>query len=98
PFLVGNATKPADKAKQYIKKKPLLSYYQDVLAEGLKLAQADADKGLLDDERTLRIRDTVAEIVDDLEARDDSIAPASVERPAGSLPLPVEEHAAPETP
>lgn len=39
-------------------------------------------------------RDTVAEIVDDLEARDvDLTAPAPQESPAGSLPLPVEEKA-----
>ena len=34
--------------------------------EALKLAQTDADRGFLDDDRMLRIRDAVAEIVDDL--------------------------------
>jgi hypothetical protein len=95
-LLAGDPMEAAEQAQQYLKDKSLLSYYQDVLVEGLKLAQADADKGLLDDERTLRIRDTVAEIVDDLEARDDTTAPVPQEPPAGSLPLPVEEKAQPE--
>jgi predicted PurR-regulated permease PerM len=96
-LLAGDPTEAAEQAQQYLKDKPLLSYYQDVLVEGLKLAQADADKGLLDDERTIRIRDTVAEIVDDLESRDDTIAPAPQEPPADSLPLPAEERAQPES-
>lgn len=90
-LLAGDPTEAAEQAQQFLKDKPLLSYYQDVLVEGLKLAQADAEKGLLDDERTLRIRDTVAEIVDDLEAQEDTIAPAAEQPPAGSLPLPIEE-------
>ena len=60
-LLAGDPTEAAEQARQLRKDKPLLSYYQDILVEGLKLAQADADKGLLDAERTLRIRDTVAE-------------------------------------
>jgi hypothetical protein len=47
-----------------LKEKPLLAYYEEVLVEALKLAQTDADRGFLD--RMLRIRDAVAEIVDDL--------------------------------
>jgi hypothetical protein len=39
--------------------------------EALKLAQTDADRGFLDDDRMLRIRDAVAEIVDDLSAYKD---------------------------
>ena len=90
-LLAGDPTEAAEQAQRFLKDRPLLSYYQEVLVEGLKLAQADAEKGLLDDERTLRIRDTVAEIVDDLEAQEDTIADAAEEPPAGSLPLPIEE-------
>ena len=71
-LLAGDPTEAADQAQRFLKDKPLLYYYQDVLMEGLKLAQADADKGLLDDERTLRIRDTVAVIVDDFESLEDA--------------------------
>jgi hypothetical protein len=44
-----------------------------VLIGGLKLAHADAKRGLLDDERLQRIRDATAEIVDDLSAHEDSL-------------------------
>jgi hypothetical protein len=59
-----------------LREKPLLAYYEDVLLEGLKLAAADAERGLLDPERTLLIRDAVAEIVDDLSDHKDGPEPA----------------------
>jgi hypothetical protein len=61
----------AEQAEQFLKEKPLLTYYEEVLVEALKLAQTDADRGLLDDDRMLRVRDAVAEIVDDLSAHKD---------------------------
>jgi len=70
-LLAGDPMEAAEQAQQFLKEKPLLSYYQEVLIEGLNLAQADAEKGLLDEERSIRIRDTVAEIVDDLDSWDD---------------------------
>lgn len=70
-LLAGDPVEAAEQAQEFLKEKPLLSYYQDVLIEGLKLAQADAEKGLLDEERSARIRDTIAEIVDDLDGWED---------------------------
>ena len=70
-LLAGDPVEAAEQAQEFLKEKPLLSYYQDVLIEGLKLAQADAEKGLLDEERSARIRDTIAEIVDDLDEWED---------------------------
>lgn len=66
-MLAGDPIEVAEQARQILKEKPLIAYYQDVLIEALKLAQADADRGLLDEERKQRIRDVVAEILDDLE-------------------------------
>ena len=81
-LLAGDPIETAEQAQQFLKEQPLLSYYQDVLIEGLKLAQADAEKGLLDEERSTRIRDTIAEIVDDLDAWDDKSAAAPTETAA----------------
>ena len=57
--------------------------------EGLKLAEADFKRGLLNDERMHRIRDAVAEIVDDLNAHEDNVEP--IEQgcidPEGESPL-----------
>ena len=70
-MLAGDPIEAAEQAHQILKEKPLIEYYQDVLIPALKLAQADADRGLLDEERKQRVRDVVAEILDDLEEHDD---------------------------
>ncbi len=90
-LLAGDPVEAAEQAQQFLKDKPLLSYYQDILVEGLILAQADVEKGLLNDERTLRIRDTVAEIVDDLDAWEDTSEFATDGGSANSVPLPIDE-------
>jgi len=90
-LLAGDPVEAAEQAQQFLKDKPLLSYYQDILVEGLILAQADAEKGLLNDERTLRIRDTVAEIVDDLDAWEDIPKAAPDGDCANSVSLPIDE-------
>ena len=50
----------------FSKEKPLTAYYDEILLEGLRLAQADAQRGSLDEDQMRRIRDAVAELVDDL--------------------------------
>ena len=70
-MLARDSVEAADQAEEFLKEKPLLTYYEEVLVEALKLAQTDADRGFLDDDRMLRIRDAVAEIVDDLSAYKD---------------------------
>ena len=65
----------AEQAQKFLKDRPLIAYYDEVLIEGLRLAQADAERGLLNNERMLRVRDAVAEIVDDLGAHEDIVKP-----------------------
>jgi hypothetical protein len=72
-MLARDPVEATEQAQTFLKDKPLIAYYDEVLIEGLKLAQADADRGLLDDERRLRIRDAVAEIIDDLGAHEDKV-------------------------
>jgi hypothetical protein len=71
-MLAGDPIEVAEQAQKYLKEKPLLAYYQDVLIEALKLAQADADRGHLDEERKQRIRDVIAELLNDLEDHADT--------------------------
>jgi predicted PurR-regulated permease PerM len=70
-MLAGDPMEAAEQAQNYLKEKPLIAYYEEVLVEGLKLAQADARSGLLADARMERIRDAVAEIIDDLSSHED---------------------------
>ena len=72
-MLAGDPMEAAEQAQRFLKEKPLIAYYEDVLIEGLKLAQADARSGLLAEERMQRIRDAVAEIVDDLSTHEDKL-------------------------
>jgi predicted PurR-regulated permease PerM len=74
-MLARDPVEAAEQARAFLKEAPLAAYYDEILLEGLKLAQADAERGLLDDERMQRIRDAVAEIVDDLAAHADKKAP-----------------------
>jgi predicted PurR-regulated permease PerM len=73
-MLAGDSIEAAEQAQTYLKDKPLVAYYEDVLIEGLKLAQSDANRGELDEARTIRIRDAVAEIVEDLSTHTDKPA------------------------
>ena len=71
-MLAGDPVEAAEQAQKFLKERPLVAYYKEVLIGGLKLAHADAKRGLLDDERLQRIRDATAEIVDDLSAHEDT--------------------------
>jgi predicted PurR-regulated permease PerM len=61
-----------EEARTYLRTAPLTSYYQDILLGGLRLAQADAARGILDEEGRGNIRDSIEEIVDDLQDHEDS--------------------------
>ena len=71
-MLAKDPVEASEQARLFLKEKPLLDYYEEVLIEGLRLAAADAERGLLDPERTLLIRDAVADIVDDLSDHKDA--------------------------
>jgi hypothetical protein len=74
-MLANDPIEAAEQARMFLKEKPLIEYYDEILLEGLKLAEADSKRGLLNDERMHRIRDAVAEIVDDLDTHEDNSEP-----------------------
>ena len=65
-LLAGNATEAADQAEKQLKEQSLSAYYDSVPMKALALAQTDAAHGKLPRDKQLAMRDTVAEIVDDL--------------------------------
>jgi predicted PurR-regulated permease PerM len=56
-----------EEAWGYLKTKPLIDYYQDILLGGLRLAQADSARGMLDEAGRSHIHESIEEIVDDLQ-------------------------------
>jgi predicted PurR-regulated permease PerM len=91
-MLARDPVEAAEQAQKFLKDKPLIAYYDEVLVEGLRLAQADAERGLLNDERMSHIRDAVAEIVDDLGGHEDKVEPVpqagdNADSDAASSPL-----------
>jgi predicted PurR-regulated permease PerM len=65
-MLARDPVEATEQARDYLKTRPLLSYYEEILVGGLKLAQADAARGLLDEEGRGYIREATAEVLDDL--------------------------------
>ena len=72
-MLANDPIEAAEQARMFLKEKPLIEYYDEILLEGLKLAEADFKRGLLNEERMHRVRDAVAEIVDDLNTHEDNL-------------------------
>ena len=84
-MLAGDPVEATEQAQKFLKEKSLIEYYDEVLMRGLKLAQSDVERDSLDQERMQRIRDSVAEIVDDLSAHQDK--PEASSAPEGEGPL-----------
>jgi predicted PurR-regulated permease PerM len=69
-MLAGDPTEAAEKAEEFLKERSLTSYYDEVALKGLQLAQADAERGALEQERLTKIRDAVSEFAADLSDQD----------------------------
>ena len=74
-MLAGDPTEAAEKAEEFLKERSLSSYYDEVALKGLQLAQADAERGALDQERLTKIREAVREFANDLSDQDDRPPP-----------------------
>jgi predicted PurR-regulated permease PerM len=57
-MLAGDPAEAVEQAEKYMSEKSIVTYYDDVVIEGLRLAQNDYDRGTLDVERLADIRDT----------------------------------------
>jgi predicted PurR-regulated permease PerM len=74
-MLAGDPTEAAEKAEEFLKERSLSSYYDEVALKGLQLAQVDAERGALDQERLLKIKDAVGEFANNLSDQDDRPPP-----------------------
>jgi hypothetical protein len=71
-LLAGDPVEAIDQAQKFLKENSLAEYYDDILLEGIRLAGADARKGLLEEDRAVRIKETVAEVIEDLSTHEDT--------------------------
>jgi len=74
-MLAGDPTEAAEKAEEFLKERSLSSYYDEVALKGLQLARVDAERGALDHERQMKIRDAVGEFANNLSDQDDRPPP-----------------------
>jgi predicted PurR-regulated permease PerM len=74
-MLASDPTEASEKAEEFLKERSLSSYYDEVALKGLQLAQADVERGALDPERLIKIRDAVSEFANNISEQDDRPPP-----------------------
>jgi predicted PurR-regulated permease PerM len=74
-MLAGDPTEASEKAEEFLKERSLTSYYDEVALKGLQLAQADAERGALNQKRLTKIRDAVSEFTNNISEQDDRPPP-----------------------
>jgi len=72
-MLAGDPIEASQQAQTFLADEPLEKYYDTVMLDGLRLAEADARLGRLDRERMDRVLATVQEVVDDLQSHEDRV-------------------------
>jgi hypothetical protein len=81
-MLTGDPLEAIEQARAFLKEGTVAEYYEEILLGALRLAQADAELGRLDDVRLENIFKTVSDIVEDLAEHDGESAQEAKERPA----------------
>jgi predicted PurR-regulated permease PerM len=71
-LLASDPDEAAHQAEAFLKDKPLSAYYDEVALKGLALAQFDVNRGELDHERRVQIKEAVDGVIDDLSDHDDA--------------------------
>jgi predicted PurR-regulated permease PerM len=70
-MLAGDPAEAVDKAEEFLKERPLTTYYDEVALPALKLAQNDVTRGALDRTQVEKIKAAAVEVVDDLAGQSD---------------------------
>jgi hypothetical protein len=71
--LANDPDEAARQAEEFLKEKPLAAYYDEVALRGLALAQRDVNRGALDHDHRLRIKEAIDGLLDDLSDHDDPL-------------------------
>ncbi|MEA2837451.1 MAG: hypothetical protein QOD89_2001, partial [Bradyrhizobium sp.] len=87
-MLTGDPMEAIEQARAFLKEGTVADYYEKILLGALRLAQADAELGRLDDVRLENIFKAVSEIVEDLAEHGNEAAPEAKAKgrpPAGKV-------------
>jgi predicted PurR-regulated permease PerM len=85
-MLADDPDEAAHQAEEMLKTVPLATYYDEVAVKGLALAQRDVNRGALDHECRVRIKDAVDGLIDDLSDHADA-APQNEKEAAATASL-----------
>ncbi|GAC1329734.1 MAG: AI-2E family transporter [Beijerinckiaceae bacterium] len=89
--LAADSSEIAEQAEQFTKTRSLIEYYDEIALEALLMAQLDVRRGTLESDRQGRIRETIDELIQDLE-QDDVHTEAPENEDDRAAMLPGEEH------
>ena len=74
-MLANDPDEAARQAEDFLKEKSLSTYYDEVAVGGLALAQLDVNRGVLEHERRVRIKEAVLGVIDDLSDHTSALSP-----------------------
>lgn len=83
-MLTGDPMEAIEQARAFLKEGTVADYYEKILLGALRLAQADAELGRLDDVRLENIYKAVSEIIEDLAEHGNDAAPEAKPKPPAS--------------
>jgi predicted PurR-regulated permease PerM len=83
-MLTGDPLEAIEQARAFLKDGTVADYYEEIVLGALRLAQADAELGRLDDVRLENIFKTVSDIVEDLAEHGSESAEEAKEKPAAA--------------
>ncbi|HEV2042798.1 MAG TPA: AI-2E family transporter [Casimicrobiaceae bacterium] len=86
-MLAGDASEVVDQAERFLQTNSLIDYYDEVALPALLMAQVDLRRGVLDEQRQRRIKETIDEVIEDLSDHVDQ-TPASTPTPEAVEPFP----------
>jgi predicted PurR-regulated permease PerM len=75
-ILAGDPDEAVGQAEFLLRDRPLSAYYDEVALPSLQLAAVDAARGVLTEDRQLRMREAVQGLLDDLDVHDDTLPAA----------------------
>jgi hypothetical protein len=84
-MLAGDPIELIEQAELFLKERKLVDYYEEILMGGLRLAWVDLQRGRLEQEQMQRVRDTVSELVEELETHKDPEEAAPAGTPESPL-------------